>query len=110
MRRLCAGLCHEAVRTSLVCCVRPGRICFWYIRHDGRRRVLRRAPVKRRSILVVLRRYPVYRAGPKYCPGPWCIGVGVRAGIRADMPFYPGRGVAGQPCGARVCIPRLPGP
>ena len=61
---------------------------------------------------------------------------GVRAGIRSDTPFYPGHEVAGQPRlvlvvkalrppplvevatyaldnlwrGARVCIPRLPGP
>ena len=33
----------------------------------------------------------------------------MQAGIPADMPFCPDLEVAGQPFGARVHIPRLPG-
>ena len=101
--------------------------------------MLGRAPVIRRSILHVLLCFPIRLAGPVCCPGPWCFclsGDGVRAGLRADMPLCLGHEVAGQPhralvvwalmppprvevatcalgnfwLGARVRIPRLPGP
>ena len=93
----------------------------------------------RRSILHVLLCFPIRLAGPACYPGPWyfCLtGGGVRAGLRADTPLCLGHEVAAQPhralvvwvlmppprvevvtCawgnfwfGARVRIPRLPGP
>ena len=95
VRRLCAGLCHDAVHTSLVCC----------IRRDGRRDALGRTPVIRRSILYVLLCFPIRLAGPACSPGPLCFcltGDGVRAGLRADKPLYLGHEVAGQPHHALV--------
>ena len=93
----------------------------------------------RRSILNVLLCFPIRLAGPSCSPGPWChflIGDGVRARVRADTLLCLGHEVAGQPrrvlvvwalmppprlevaicglgnfwLGARVRIPRLPGP
>ena len=95
--------------------------------------MLGRAPAIRRSILTALLCFPTHLAGPACSPGPSCCyltGDGVRAGVWADMPC-PGHVVAGQPhpglvsppqievttcalgiflLGARVHIPRLPGP
>ena len=97
MRRLCAGLYHDAVHTSLVCCIWPGRICFWYTRRDDHRPALGRDPVIRRSILYALLCFPIRLAGSACCPGPWCFwlsGNGVQAGLQVDMPLYLGHEVA----------------
>ena len=54
MWRLCAGLCRNAVRLGLVGYVWPDRNYYYFIRRDGHRSALGRAPVIRRSILTVL--------------------------------------------------------
>ena len=69
MRRLCAGLYPDAVHVSLVCCIRPDRICFWCIRRDDHRPVLARVPVTRILTLQVMPYCPIRLAGPVCCPG-----------------------------------------
>ena len=112
---------------------------FLVYRHDGRRHVLGRALVIRRSFFCVLLCFPIRLAGPACYPGPcyFCLtGDGVRAGLRAYMPLCLGHEVAVLPhhtleaqalmiplqvrvatytlgnfwLGSRVRDPRLPGP
>ena len=100
MRRLYAGLYHDAVHMSLVCCIRPSRIYLWCIRRDDHRPMLARTPVTRILTSQVLPCCPIRLAGPACCPGHWCFcltGDGVRDGLRADMPLCLGHEVADQP-------------
>ena len=122
-----------------VCGIRLGQVGICYIRLSGRRCALGRTPVIHRSIC----------SDPLYCPsrtaGHVCIpellcfylfGEAVPAGVQAELPFYLGHAMVGQPhytlvvpapaprhrievaicasgnfwLGIRVCIRRLPGP
>ena len=126
MRRVCIGLYRDAARMGLARCVRPGRICFYCIRHDVCRLAEWCALVIRRSILNAFPCPPICLVGLAYLPMPFYLnGVGVEAELFAGMPRYCGHKVADQPyhtllppvgvvtCtlgnswrGARVYIPR----
>ena len=98
MRRLCIGLYRDAARMGLAHCVRPGRICFYYIQRDVYRLIEWRALVIRRSILHVLLCPPTCLAGLAYFPMPFYLnGVMVQVELLAGMPLCRGHGVADQP-------------
>ena len=98
MQRLCIGLYRDAARMGPTRCVRPGRICFYCIRHDVYRLAQWRAPVIRRSILHALICPPICLAGLAYLPMPFYLnGVRVEAEFLAGMPLYRGHEVADQP-------------
>ena len=124
---------------GLARCVRPGRIYFYCIHRDSRRRMLGRAPAIHRSIWSSLLYFLSHATGHVCIPELLCFflfGEVVPAGAQAELPFYLGRAVVGQPyyalvvpapvprhqievaicasgnflLGVRVRIPRLPGP
>ena len=79
-------------------CVRPGRICFYYIQRDVCCLAEWCALMIRRSILFALPCIPIYLAGLAYLPMPFYLnGVGVQAEFLAGMPLYRSHEVADQP-------------
>ena len=73
-----------------VCGIRPEQFCACYFRLDGRRCMLGRAPVIRRSIWFVLLYFPNRTTGHVCIPELLCLylfGEAVSAGARAELPF-----------------------
>ena len=88
---------------SLVCCIRPGRICFYCIQGDICHLAEWCALVIHRSILNALPCPPICLAGLAYLPMPFYLnGVGVQAKFLAGMPLYRGHEVVDLPYCALV--------
>ena len=94
-----------------VCGIRPGQVCICYIRHGGHRRALGRAPAIHRSIWSILLYFPGRTSGHVCIPELLCFylfGEAARAGVRAELPFYLGQAVVGQPHYAQVVLAPVP--
>ena len=92
VRRLYIEQYRDVAQESVVCCVRPGRIC--HIRYEGYRHVPWGAHAIRRSILFALPCPPTYLVSLTHIPVPW---YGVRLEWRAERPLCRGHEVAGRP-------------
>ena len=83
---------------GLARCVRPGWICFYYIRRDVYCLAEWHALMIRRLVLHALLCPPICLAGLAYLPMPFYLnGIGVEAELLAGMPLYRGHEVADQP-------------
>ena len=92
-----------------VCGFRPGHGCACHARLDSRPHALGHAPVIRRLILSDLLYFSGHAAGHMCIPELLCLyfyGEVVRAGVRLELPLYPGHVVVGQPhCAMMVRAP-----
>ena len=122
-----------------VCGIQPGQVCICHIRLGGHCCALGRTPTIYRSIWFVLLCFPRRSAGHVCIPELLCFylfGDALSASVRAELPLYLGHAEVGRPhyalvvlallprhrievaicasgnflLGARVRIPRLPGP